>query len=143
VGGSRPRLVERFHVVEVEPEHGLDLLFLEAEVPRRGNVEQEKDVVKLPVAAALYLLLHPAGSERYESLWLHPQAQLLLDLPQAVQRLFPRRKVSCGGNVEVVWPGIFSGGAPLEEQVGPSGVGTADPTVKTTVPQTQPVRLAL
>src|SRR5215203_5423043 len=42
--------------------------------PWRCGVEQEEDVVKLPVAAAGYLLLHPAGSERDEPLRLHPQA---------------------------------------------------------------------
>jgi len=99
--------------------------------------------VQLPVAAAGYLLLNPAGSERDESLGLYPQAELLLDLPQTVQRLLPCRKMPRGGDVEVAGPGIFRAGAPLEEQVGPSWVGTADPTVKTTVPQTKPVRLAL
>ena len=142
-GGRRPSLVECFHVVEVEPKHGLDLLFLETKVPWRCGVEHEEDLVKLPVAAVGYLLLHPAGSERDEPLGLYPQAELLLDLPQTVQRLLPCRKMPCGGDVEVAGPGIFRAGAPLEEQVGPSGVGTADPTVKTTVPQTQPVRLAL
>src|ERR671916_320504 len=68
---------------------------------------------------------------------------LLLHLSQTVQRLLPCRKMPRGGDVEVARPGIFRSGATLEEQVGPSGVGTADPTVKTTVPQTQPVRLAL
>src|SRR5215207_6883689 len=79
-GGSRTRLVQRFHIVEIEPKHGLDLLFLEAQVPRRRSVEQEADVVKLPVAAARYLLLHPAGSEGDEPPGLNPQAELLLDL---------------------------------------------------------------
>ena len=99
--------------------------------------------MQLPVAAAGYLLLHPAGAERDKPLRLYPQAELLLDLPQTVQRLLPCRKMPRGGDVEVAGPGIFRGCAPLEEQVGPSGVGTADPTVKTTVPQTKPVRLAL
>src|SRR5215207_3496395 len=48
-----------------------------------------------------------------------------------------------GGDVEVAGPGIFRGCAPLEEQVGPSAVGPADPTVKPTVPQSNPARLAL
>ena len=99
--------------------------------------------MQLPVAAAGYLLLNPAGSERDKSLGLYPQAELLLDLPQTVQRLLPCRKMPRGGDVEVAGPGIFRGCAPLEEQVGPSGGGTSDPTVKTTVPQTKPVRLTL
>ena len=120
-----------------------DGCFLKTQVPRRCSVEQEEDLVQLPVAAAGYLLLHPAGAERDKPLGLYSQAELLLDLPQTVQRLLPCRKMPRGGDVEVARPGIFRSGAPLEEQVGPSGVGTADPTVKTTVPQTKPVRLAL
>jgi hypothetical protein len=73
-GGRRTLLVECFHVVEIKPKHSLDLLLLETQVPWRCGVEQEEDVVKLPVAAAGYLLLHPAGSERDEPLRLHPQA---------------------------------------------------------------------
>jgi hypothetical protein len=96
--------------------------------------------VQLPVAAAGYLLLNPAGSERDKSLGLYPQAKLLLDLPQTVQRLLPRRKVPRGGDVQVAGPGIFRGCAPLEQQVGPSGVGTADPTVKTTVSSSSTTR---
>src|ERR687897_131172 len=48
-----------------------------------------------------------------------------------------------GGDVQVAGPGIFRGRATLHEQVRPLGVGAADPTVNTTVPQPQPVRLAL
>src|SRR5215218_4433962 len=142
-GGRRTLLVECFHVVEIKPKHTLDLLLLKTQVPWRCSVEQEKDLVYLPVAAAGYLLLHPAGSERDKPLGLYLQAELLLDLPQTVQRLLPCRKMPRGCDVEVAGPGIFRASAPLEEQVGPSGVGTADPTVKTTVPQTKPVRLAL
>ena len=141
-GGSRPRLVEGLHVVEVESKYGVDLLLLEAQILRGCGVEHEEDLVQLPVAAAGYLLLDPAGSEGDEPLGRYPQAELLLDLSQAVQRLLACREVPCCGNVEVVRPGVFRGGAPLEEQVGSSWVGTADPTVKTTVPQPQPVRLA-
>src|ERR671914_505486 len=112
-GGRRPCLIECLHVVEIKPKYSPDLLLL------------------------------PAGSEWDEPLRLYPQTELLLDLSQTVQRLLPCRKMPRGGDVEVARPGIFRSGAPLEEQVGPSGVGTADPTVKTTVPQTQPVRLAL
>jgi len=142
-GWRRAPLVERFHVVEIKPKHSLDLFFLKMQIPLWCDVVHEEDLVQLPVAAARYLLLHPASSERDEPLRLYPQAELLLDLPQTVKRLFPSRKMPRGGDVEVARPGIFCSGAPLEEQVGPSGVGTADPTVKTTVPQTQPVRLAL
>src|SRR5215210_6998622 len=142
-GGRRTLLVECFHVVEIKPKHSLDLLLLETQVPWKCSVEQEEDLVQLPVTAAGYLLLHPAGSERDEPLGLYPQAEFLLDLPQTIQRLLPCRKMSRGGDVEVAGPGIFRAGAPLEEQVGSSGVATADPTVKTTVPQTKPVRLAL
>ena len=99
--------------------------------------------MKLPVAAFWYLLLHPSGSEWDEPLRVHPQTELLLDLPQTVQRLLPRREMPGGGDVQVAGPGIFRGRATLHEQVRPLGVGAADPTVKTTVPQPQPVRLAL
>src|SRR5215213_9873292 len=143
VGGRRPCLVELLHLGEVEAKHGTDLLLLEAQVPRRGSVEEEEDLMKLPVAAARYLLLHPAGSEGDEPLRRYPQAELLFDLPQTLQRLLPRREVPGGGNVEIVRPGIFRGGAPLEEHVRPCGIGTADPTVKTAVPKPKPVRLAL
>ncbi len=142
-GGRRPCLIECLHVVEIKPKYSPDLLLLETQVSWRCDVEHEEDFVQLPVAAARYLLLHPAGSEWDEPLRLYPQTELLLDLSQTVQRLLPCRKMPRGGDVEVARPGIFRSGATLEEQVGPSGVGTADPTVKTTVPQTQPVRLAL
>src|SRR5215208_8356171 len=67
-GGRRTLLIECFHIVEIEPKHSLDLLFLETQVPRRCGVEHEEDLVKLPVVAERYLLLHPAGSERDEPL---------------------------------------------------------------------------
>ena len=120
-GGRRPRLVECFYVVEVESKYCLDLLLLEAQVSRGCGVENEEDLVKLPVAAGRYLLLHPSGPERYESLRLYPQAEFFLDLPQAVERLLACREMPCCGNVEVAWPGVFRGSAPLEEQVRPSG----------------------
>src|SRR5215211_8742993 len=73
-GGRRPCLVECLHVVEIKPKHSLDLFFLKTQVPRRCSVENEEDLVQLPVAAARYLLLHPAGSERDEPFRLYPQA---------------------------------------------------------------------
>ena len=83
------------------------------------------------------------NSEGNQPLGVYPQAEFFLDLSQAVQRLFSCRQVSCGGDVEVAGPGVFGGCAALEEQVRAFGIRAADPTVKTTVPQPQPVRLAL
>jgi hypothetical protein len=51
--------------------------------------------------------------------------------------------VACGCDVQVAWPGVFGGSSALDEQVRSRGVGATDPTVKTTVPQAQPVCLAL
>ena len=99
--------------------------------------------MKLPVAACWYLLLDPSGSERDEPLRLHHQAEFLLDLPQAVQRFLPRREVTGGRDIEVARPGIFHGSPSLKKEVGSPGIQAADPTVKTTVPQPKPVRLAL
>src|SRR5215208_4326200 len=138
----RTRLIECLHVVEVEPKHGIDLLLLKTQIPWRCGVEYEEDFVELPVAAARYILLYLAGPEGDEPLGRYQQAELLLDLPQTVQDRFPCREVARCGNVQVVRPGIFRSGAPLEEQIGPFEIGTVDPTVKTTVPQAQPMRLA-
>jgi len=138
----RTRLIECLHVAQVEPKHGIDLLLLEMQIPWRCSVEYEEDLVELPVAAARYILLYLASPEGDEPLWRYPQAELLLDLPQTIQDRFPCSEVPRGGNVQVVRPGVFRGGAPLQEQIGPLGIGTVDPTVKTTVPQAQPMRLA-
>src|SRR5918993_3859665 len=137
------RLVERLHGVEGHAEHGLHLLGLEPKGLRRGGVEEEKDVVELPVAATRYLLLDAAAAQRDELAGFDAQAQLLLYLPQAVEGLFPRRKMPGSGHVEVARPGVLSGRAALYEQVGAFGAGAGDPAVETPVPQSQSVRLAL
>src|ERR671920_1126325 len=139
----RTRLIECPHVVEVEPKHSINLLLLKTQIPWRCGVEHEEDFVELPVAPARYILLYLASPEGDEPLGRYPQAELLFDLPQAVQSRFPCREVPCSGNVQVVRPGIFRGGTSLEEQIGPFGIGTIDPTVKTPVPQAQTVRLTL